>query len=504
MKIASIKPAAIILFGWLGLSAQLHSQTITTFEGIDASQLASPKNDIDPNGAVGTKQYLEWTNVYFQAYDKVTHAPVWPSPRAGTLPWTQNGLHNCGSVSGDGFVLFDHLAGVWVIGGHNSPGINGTYFYCVAVSSTDDLSSPSLTWNAYEFNLNATLGTNANGHTFFPDWPKLGAWPDAYYLTFDMLDVDNHYQPIGAAACALERSQMLIPNGNPRMKCFTDPPNPPTSGRYLSHSLIPADVDGTTAPPAGRSEFIVSIQNPANNGTATTSGALNLWEFAVDWSNLPASTFTYSTLHVPTYTPGCYNLTSVGSTWCVPEPMAGPTGGHHKIDSVGDRLMPRMAYRNFGTYESFLITHAVRTGTNATNQQTGIRWYELRGSGVPTLYQSNTIKIDTSTFRFMPSIAQDRDGNAAVGYSFSSATLHPGIRVSWWSLPNSSPSSEFTLFNGSGDQGNSVQYGDYASMTVDPVDDCTFWYVNEYFVNNQTTTFNWHTRISNFKIPTCH
>ena len=294
----------------LGLSASLFSQTVTTFEGIDASQLASPKNDIDPNGAVGTLQYLEWTNVYFQAFDKVTFAPVWPAPKAGTSPWTQNGQQNCDSIAGDGVVLFDRLAQRWVIGGHNSPGINGTYFYCIAVSNTDDLSSPSLKWYTYAFNLNSTLGKNSTGHTYFPDWPKLGTWPDAYYLTFDLLDVDNHYQPVGAAACALDRSSMLVNAKARPMQCFTDPASPPTPGRYLSHSLIPTDFDGTTAPPAGRNEFMVSIQNPPIDGVTTTSSAINLWEFSVDWATPANSTFTNSTLHVPTYTPGCYNLTT--------------------------------------------------------------------------------------------------------------------------------------------------------------------------------------------------
>jgi hypothetical protein len=504
MKTARLQSALFVLLGCLSLSSPLLAQTVTTFEGIDASQLSRPENDIDPNGAVGTMQYLEWTNVYFQAFDKVTFAPLWSSPKVGTSPWTQNGQQNCASIAGDGYVMFDRLAQRWVIGGHNSPGINGTYFYCIAVSSTDDLSAPNLKWYTYAFNLNSTLGANSNGHTYFPDWPKLGTWPDAYYVAFDLLDVDNHYQMVGAAACALDRSNMLVNASARPMQCFTDPLHPPTPGRYLSHSLIPADVEGTTAPPTGRSEFMVSIQNPPNDGVTTTSGAINLWEFSVDWATPANSTFTNTTLHVPSYTPGCYNVASVGNTWCVPEPLAGPTGGHHKIDSVGDRLMPRLAYRNFGTYESFLFSHTVRTGTNATNQQVGVRWYELRGSGVPALYQHNTIKIDTSTFRFMPSIAQDQNGNAAVGYSFSSATLHPGIRASWWNLPNPSTSTEFTLFNGTGDQGNSVTYGDYTSMTVDPVDDCTFWYVNEYFVTNQTTPLNWHTRISNFKLPGCN
>ena len=131
----------------------------------------------------------------------------------------------------------------------------------------------------------------------------------------------------------------MLVNGKPRpMQCFTDPPSPPTAGRYLSHSLIPADLEGNTAPPAGRHEFLVSIQNPPDDGATTTVSAINLWEFAVDWNTPANSSFTNSTLQVPTYTPGCYNLAHIGFTWCVPEPLAGPTGGHHKIDSVGGRL----------------------------------------------------------------------------------------------------------------------------------------------------------------------
>ena len=133
----------------------LHSQTVKSFEGIHASQLAHPENDIDPNGAIGTKQYLEWTNVYFQAYDKVTFAPVWSAPKGGATPFTQNGLSNCSSIAGDGVVIFDRLAQRWVIGGHTSPGNKGTYYYCIAVSSTDDLSSPSLAVGSSRVDLQA-------------------------------------------------------------------------------------------------------------------------------------------------------------------------------------------------------------------------------------------------------------------------------------------------------------------------------------------------------------
>jgi hypothetical protein len=501
MKLRSLQAAGLALVGLFGSIASLQCQTVKTFEGIHASQVSNPKNDIDPNGAIGTKQYLEWTNVYMQAYDKTTFAPLWSSPKAGTWPWTSNGQQGCNSISGDGVVIFDRLAQRWVVGGHNFPS-NGAYSYCIAVSNTDDLSSATLRWYSYIFDLSSILGKGAQA--YFPDWPKLGTWTDGYYLAFDLLDTNNHYQPVGAAVCALDRANMLLHGTARKMQCFTDPQNPPTSGRYLSHSFIPADFEGTNLPPAGEHEFLVSIQNPPTDGVTTTSGAINLWEVALNWTAPATSTFTNTTLHVPLYTPGCYNLTTVGNTWCVPEPLAASSGtGHHKIDSVGDRLMPRLAYRNFGSYESFLFSHTIRTGTG-TNLQTGIRWYELRGNGVPTVYQSGIIKPDTSIYRFMPSIAQDKNGNAAVGYSTSNASLHPGIRASYWNLPLSTASTEITLFNGTADQGNSYLYGDYTSMTVDPVDNCTFWYVNEYFTTTQTTTnFTWNTRISNFKAPGC-
>lgn len=157
--------AVTLLF--LALLAQpLTAQTVNTFEGIDASQLARPEFDVDPNGAVGTKQFMEWTNVYFQAYDKVTYAPVWSTPQIGTSPWTANGITACSSISGDGLIIFDRLASRWVISGHSEATNN--YNYCIAISNTDDLTSSTLKWYTYVFSLNAALGTNAEGNVYFP------------------------------------------------------------------------------------------------------------------------------------------------------------------------------------------------------------------------------------------------------------------------------------------------------------------------------------------------
>jgi hypothetical protein len=261
---------------------------------------------------------------------------------------------------------------------------------------------------------------------------------------------------------------------------------------------------------------MVSIQNPINDGVTLKSSALNLWEFHVDWTAAtPTLTATQSSLQVAQYIPGCY-LTVPGNpsiTNCVQEPPT-PTNPQQPqiIDSVGDRLMPRFAYRNFGSYESYLVTHAVQTGNDAINNptQTGVRWYEFRNlSGTPSV-NSGTINPDDVLYRFLPSIAQDKKGNVAVGYSTSNRFTDPGIYFSYWSLPNATAPAEILLFQGTGEEVTNTapfagKWGTYSSMTVDPIDDCTFWYVNEYFVpdGSDPTGNSWLTRIANFKVPGC-
>jgi hypothetical protein len=502
MGTASSTLLRVSAFLLLAAGFSAHAQTVTTFEGIDASQLSKPLLDFDPNGAVGTKQYMEWVDVYYQAWSTTSpFTAVWSKPQVGTTPFTANGLTNCSTVNGDGIVNFDRLASRWIIAGHNQLTSTITsYYYCVAISNTDDLTSSNLQWFTYAFPLNSILGTNSQGTLYFPDWPKIGTWSDAYYVGMDFQDTNNGFQEDGVVACALDRADMIIGATALPPQCFRTP----TSGGSLftAHSLEPADIEGTTPPPAGSPEYFVSIQNPIIDGVTTTSDTFNLWQFHVDWSNPANSTFTQGTVSAPVYTPGCYNVRFPTNTVCVPEPSTAST--NQPIDSVGDRFMWRLAYRNFGTYQSYLASHTVQVGTGALSQ-TGIRWYELRGNGVPTIFQSGTVSPDSSLYRFMPSIAQDQSANAAVGYSVSSASTHPGIRASYWNLTNQTTPTELSLFSGAGDEENSYKWGDYTSMTVDPVGGCAFWYVNEYFNTNQTGTGKpiWQTRISTFTLPSC-
>ncbi len=518
---------------------------ITVYEGIDQTQAAANpgttiSDDVDANGAIGTKQYLEYVNTSLQAYDKATGNPVWATPEPIANLWPSGSA--CNTVSSgtntqaiqlDVDVTFDRLASRWVVGAKTSNGNPPQgYTFCLAVSSTDDLSSASLKWITYETDpdyLNSVLGQNSSSVTYFPDWPKIATWTDAsgsqsaYFATMDLEDPSNAYTEVGVVACAFNRTDLLT-SGTGSQTCesadkctcqnISDLTNPTLSsnGTYLAHSLIPADIDGTTVPPAGRDEYMVSILNPTIVPSSTTSSNLNLWDVHVNWTVTPPFiTAVQSPLPVTTFTPGCYlyDTSDPTITNCVSEPQSG--GNPQLIDSVGDRLMPRFAYRNFGSYESYLISQTVQTGpgtsgTGPLAYQTGIRWYELRdnGAGAPTVDQSGTINPDSSYFRFLPSIAQDKTGNVAVGYSVSNPFVNPQIDFSYWNLSSTATPNELLIFQGPGEEITATppyagKWGSYSSMTVDPTDDCTFWYVNEYFASDDT----WHTKLTNFKVPGC-
>jgi hypothetical protein len=243
-------------------------------------------------------------------------------------------------------------------------------------------------------------------------------------------------------------------------------------------------LDGSTLPPTGSPNFFV------NFGT----NSLNLWKFHVDFANPGNSTLTGPTnIPVTAFTAACN-----GGGSCIPQP-----GTSQKLDSLADRLMYRLAYRNFNTSESLVVNHSVSLGRGQT-KTVGVRWYELRNpNGTPTVFQQGTFSPD-STYRWMGSIAMDKIGNMALGYSASSSSVFPSIRYTGRlvSDPVGTMQSENIIQAGGGSQlRNLNRWGDYSSMAVDPVDDCTFWYTTEYLRTNGT--FNWSTRIASFKFPSC-
>ncbi len=432
----------------LGFSPQLG----LNFEGLGDGQYNFWVEYVPPdtNGAVGATQYVQWVNTYFAVFDKGTGALL-AGPTPGNTLWAGFGGGCDSNNDGDPIVLYDKLANRWVMGQFSVS--TSPYLQCIAVSLSADATGQ---WYRYSFQ-----------YTYFDDYPKMGVWPDAYYETFNMFDDDDF---VGSDACAYDRAAML--NGQAATQvCFQQGP---TVG-----GLLPADVDGTTAPPSGSPNYMMTYG----------ANTLELYKFHVDFNTPSNSTFTGPTaIPVAAFTPLCN-----GGTDCVPQ-----LGTEQQLDSLADRLMYRLAYRNFGNHESLVVNHSV-----AVNGSSGIRWYEIQApGGSPVVAQQGTYAPDAN-YRWMGSIAMDRIGDLAVGYSVSSAGMYPAIAFAGRmpSDPAGALEAETSILSGSGSQTNSNRWGDYSSMTVDPIDDCTFWYTQQYLPANGT--FNWHTRIVNFKFPGC-
>jgi len=428
--------------------------TSVNFEGVgvgQGGQWAPP----DPNGAVGPNHYFEIVNDGFAIYSKTGTKVYGPVP-TNTL-WSGFGGHCQSSNNGDGTVVFDHFAQRWVVQQFqiSSP---TPYSDCVAVSTTSD---PTGSWNRYEF---------AYNNTDFPDYPKLGVWSDGYYISYNVFQGSTGPYA-GPEVCAFDKAAMIAGLAATQ-QCFKK------SSSYFS--LLPADIDGTTPPPAGSPEVLLSM--------ATNS--LQLWKFHVDWAT-PAN----SSLSGPTQFSVAAFTKTCGGVTCVPQP-----GTSQKLDSLADRLMYRLAYRNFGDHEALVVAHSV-----SANSASGMRWYELRGPwSTPTVYQSGTYAPD-STYRWMGSIAQDHVGDMALGFAVSSSTVRPGARYTGRLISDTLGTmgqGEGTLVSGTGSQiGGLSRWGDYTSVSVDPTDDCTFWYLGEYLTTSGN--WNWHTRIGAFKFPSC-
>jgi len=414
----------------------------------------------DTNLSVGATQVVQWVNESFAVFDKSTGALVM-GPKAGNSLWSGFGGGCATNNDGDPIVKYDQIAGRWVF---TQFSVSTTpYLQCVAVSTTSDATG---TYNRYSFSF---------GNTQFPDYPKLGVWPDAYYMTFNIFN--NAKSFAGAKFCALDRSAMLAGTAA-TMQCF-----------QLSTGfggVLPSDLDGSTLPPAGSPDFLLNFG----------SNSLNEWKFHVDFTN-PANTTLTGPLNIPVapFTPAC------NGGACISQP-----GTRNLLDSLGDRLMYRLAYRNFSGHESLVVDQSVMVSGTKKAQVVGIRWYELRNpnaAGGASVFQQGTYSPD-SVSRWMGSIAMDKMGDIAVGYSASNGSAFPSVRYTGRvpGDPLGTLEGEIILKAGGGSQTGSLhRWGDYSAMAIDPSNDCTFWYTNEYL--KSSGSFNWSTWIGSFKFPAC-
>jgi hypothetical protein len=437
-----------------------NSAPIQNFDGIGNLSGVYPP---DTQGDVGPDKYIQVVNMNFAVYSKtgtILLGPAAISTIFAGIPAPWNGTNN-----GDPVVLYDQAANRWIITEFSLP--SGNYAELVAVSQTSD---PTGSWYRYVFQ----FGTN------MPDYPKIGIWPDGYYLSVNQFANGSTWAGVGA--CALDRTKMLAGDPTASMVYFN------LGATSDPGSMLPADWDGVTPPVANEPNYFVYF----NDWSSATEDYLKVWQFHVDWVTPANSTFSEAYSLVTSSFDS--ELCTATRGRCIPQP-----GTSIKLESLSDRLMYRLQYRNFGGYRAMVTNHTVDVDGSG---HAGIRWYELRNTGSTwSIYQQGTYSPDAS-HRWVGSVAMNGNGDIALGYSVSNGTsVYPSIRYTG-RRANDAPGimtvAEQTIIDGTGNQtGSACRWGDYSCMSVDPADDLTFWFTTEYIQTSGTA--NWKTRIASFK-----
>ncbi len=439
--------------------------------GFPASENEAGVLPPDPNGDVGERYYVQWVNLHIDIYDKVTGTSALAGSIAGNAIWEPLGGDCANTNNGDPVVLYDHLARRWFLSQ-----LTFTNHVCIAVSrGTDPVTSG---WYLYDY-----LADTGSG--YFPDAPKYGVWPDGYYMSANMFSGSSH---VGAQFAVFERDAMLAGDPGARMLFgFAD------AGTYdWSWALLPADLDGPP-PPEGTPNPFLTLYDDAWGGGH--SDELNLFELSVDWSAGNGSFTGPATLDLAAAGyPFDSNLCGYDRN-CIAQP-----GTSQGLDALSSRLMYRLQYRYLDGTPTMIVTHAVDVdGTD----HAGVRWYHLEdpGSGW-SVAQAGSFAPDADN-RWAASAAMNLAGDLAVGFSVSSGVTYPSIR--WAGRLASDPAGtlaqgESTVVAGGGSQtSTTARWGDYTSLSVDPVDGCTFWYTGEYL--DTTSVADWKTWIASFKFP---
>jgi hypothetical protein len=465
------------------------------FAGVSGSPIGGTPPD--NNGSVGNNQFVQTVNTDYQVWSlnraNKTATSI-AGPAAMNTLWDGFGGACEGQNSGDPVVLYDKVANRWLLSQFTSDADGAGLFYqCVAISTTADATG---TYARYAFAV--PDGNGANGGDF-GDYPHYGVWPDAYYVMGHAFDnAPDGFSFVAGIFGAMDRTKMLAGDASATWQVILDP----SEGGHM-----PADLDGFAPPPAGAPGIFTSVH----------PDGMYLYRMKVDFSNAANTTRTLQAkLPIAPATAPCGGTAGQ----CIPQPQS-PLF----IDSVGDRLMFRLAYRNFIDHESLVVSHSVDPGIAGV--VSGVRWYEFRISGqpdnvcgtYPCTYQQGTIADEPNgRSRWMPSISQDGAGNMIVGYS-ATGTIN-GVdnhSIRYTGRASNHPLGTMTvpetiIFTG---QSNIVsdptapvrvgRWGDYTSTSIDPADDCTFWHVNEYYGLNSAANFDWRTRIAsvNFSPTQC-
>jgi hypothetical protein len=434
----------------------------------------------DTNGDVGPNYYVETVNTSVGIFDKSTGTRVAAFTFDQLFSQSPTGTPCDNSNQGDPYGLYDPMGDRYIVTDFAwSNYTSGAMYQCMAVSRTNDPVNGG--WYFYAWQ------TESGG--LIPDYPKVGVWPDGIYMSANDFATTGSGSFQHVQVWAFDRAAMES-GANATGVSF----NLPSSvGGVTVFSLLPSNARGATGlPPSGSSNYFTSIWGAYD---------IRVWKFHVDYATPSNSTFTGPT-NVP------ISVFNVG-------PSNVPELSGNNVDTLSYRLMAQNQYTNESGTESLWLTHTVGSGGSPNIAQP--RWYQLNVTGgaiasSPT--QQSTWAPDSKN-RFMPSVAVDKNGDMAIGYSVSDGSMYPSIRYA--GRLASDPLStlgqgETSLIEGTGFQccvfsngQTNTRWGDYSAMSIDP-DGCTFWYTNEYYDSQPTTLSqdNWKTEIGSFRLPGCN
>jgi hypothetical protein len=438
-----------------GTSTSVGAATGTSFNGINVYSAGYIPSDA--NIAVGPNHIVQSVNAAYAVYDKTGKLLLGPNSLRSL--WSGLGGECAANNGGDTVVQYDRAADRWILTQLGS--LSSPYAECIAVSKGGD---PTGAYNLYAYSFGSYLN----------DYPKFAVWPtatnSAYLATYNLFANGSTWA--GAEICAYDRMAMINGAANPVGLCFTGIPGA---------SFLPVDLDGAVGPLDGTPAHFIDLY---------TTSSLGMYSLAPNFANATATLSAFSTIPVASFSLAC------GGGTCVPQP-----GTTKQLDSLGDRLMYRAALRIFPDHVSLMVNHSAAAGGSS-----GVRWYELRSpvstSGTFNLYQQGTYAPD-SNYRWMGSAAMDGAGDIALGYSVSSSTTYPAIRYTGRAPADAlgTMAAEASIIEGGGSQTGYTRWGDYSALRIDPSDDCTFWYVNEYYP--VTSSYGWYTRIGSFAFSGC-
>ncbi len=433
----------------------------------------------DPAGDVGPDHYVAMTNLSYQVWNKDGTSAF--GPAANNTLWTGFGGPCETENAGDPIVLYDQISDRWLLS-QFTDSTGPDFFNCIAISQTSDPTGAYYRW--------AILNNNGTDD-LFPDYPKYGIWSDGFYISTRDFNAGSY---AGVGVYALRRDDLVMGNPSPSIVYFfvdraVDP-------WRVGDGLLPADIDGSTLPPIDSPQYFVGTMDDGGPYGAADD-ALSFWEFDADFDTPANSTFTLTTI-IPIADYDTIFPCGGAGRGCIAQ-----EGTTNRIDiqSYRQRPLHRLAYRNFGTHESFVTNQSVEASANVG----GIRWWEIRDPSTPTVHQEGTYGPGATDgiSRWMGSIAQDADGNMGLAYSASSSAIHPAIRFTGRLVTDplgEMDRTEGSIIEGTGSQTTNERWGDYTSTNIDPVDDCTFWHVNEYY---DADGGDWQIRVGSFKFNEC-